>query len=224
MCSSLGQQYSDRLLFANDDDELMKTSFAITEANLQYRNAMGRIHTHTNTICIQTVRIRQTTAVRMYVRMDKVIVIAGNAYVAVCLTTVRIYMTRIGVDIGVLVVIIGDRITTIVCIVLKIVSGQRSLIFNLIEKIEKIIHYPGANASMRYRRIGCVELIDILRFMPHLVYSPDRKVLSFTYSVNGDEFLVIVVVARPRRQPSSMCSFVRCLSFHFSLIHTLTDT
>lgn len=95
--------------------------------------------------------------------MNKVIVIDGDTYVAVRFNTVRIYMIRIGVDIVVWAVVVGDRIITIVCVALKIVSGQRSLIiFNLIENIEKIIHYPEANASIRYRRIGCVEFVDVL--------------------------------------------------------------
>lgn len=40
---------------------------------------------------------------------------------------------------------------TAACAILKIVFWHWSLIFNLIEEIEEITHYPEANASIFYR-------------------------------------------------------------------------
>lgn len=64
------------------------------------------------------------------------------------------HMTRIdGIDIVRCVRIVGKRnAIAIVRIELEIVSGHWSLIVNLIEEIEEIIHYPDANASIRDQR------------------------------------------------------------------------
>lgn len=85
--------------------------------------------------------------------MIKVIVIDRNAAIAGCfyvgIFSVQRQIIRPGADI--ICAMIVDVYITATSAILKIVFWHGSLIFDLIEKIEEIIHYPVANTSISYR-------------------------------------------------------------------------